>query len=408
MIIGDVKHMYKYLYGDSTESPLKTDFLRLLDNFIDTSVKAINLENTIFDLKENIKDRRRLRNSVLVEMDKFLLTVENAISEAVSKSKERETIVKYAEKSKDFLNKFITDGKVKFSDDIFQEIIQFEKQTEETDNEIINILESFFIHDPIPIINKIYTIKIVKNYSIKIQVDYEGKISCMYIISPSEIPFWNKTVKVSDFVEGIEIPIKMKKPFLKKELEPEIVNIDDYILYDLMLSGKEIEVLFRKRLDYSGESCRLKMNLIEEYSIDVYYTEAEIEKNICTTPELKDSLNILRLRELGEEIIKQTESLYPKRDRLEYIYYDNKDVIEENIVFELLQKIAEIFVPTIIDIKEHSPSEEELSIKEEDENGNRKEIYLKKSQVQDKLTKIKEKGDKLLEIMNIALKNEQI
>ncbi len=393
--------MYKYLYGDSTESPLKTDFLRLLDNFIDTSIKAINLENTVFDLKENIKDRRRLRNSVLVEMDKFLSTVENAISDAVLKSKERETIVKYAEKSKDFLIKFITDGKIKFSEDIFQEIAQFEKQTDETDNEIRNTLQSFFIHDPIPIINKKYTIKIVKNYSIKVQVDYEGKISCAYSIPSPEVSFWNKTVKVSDFVEGIEIPIKMKKPFLKKELEPEIISIDDYILYDLMLSGKEIDVIFRKRLDYSGERCRLKMNLIEEFSVDVFYAEEEIEKNICTVPEFKDTLNILRLHELGEEIIKQAESIYPKRDGLEYIYYDDKDVIEENIIFELLQKIAEIFVPTIVDIKEHSPFEEELSIKEEDEIGNRKEIYLKKTQVKDKLTRIKEKGDKLLEIMNI-------
>jgi hypothetical protein len=394
--------VYKYLYGDSTESPLQTDFLRLLENFIETSVNTINLENAVFDLKETIMDRRRLKNSVLVEMDNFLLTVENAISDAVSKSKEQETIAKYAEKSKDFLKKFIVDGKTKFSDDIFQEIVQFEKQTEETDNDIKKILESFFILDPIPIVNKKYTIKTVgKNYSIKVQTEFEGNISCIFYINSPEIPFWNRLVKVSDFEEGVDIPAKMKKPFLKKELIPEIISIDDYFLSELMLSGKEIEVVFRKRSNSNTERCRLKMNLIEEFSVEVYFVEEETEKNISAIPELKDQFNILRLRELGEEIVKQTEGLYPKRQKLESIYFNGKDVIAENLVFELLLKTAEIFVPIIANIKAHSPSEEELSIKEEVEDGKRQEIYLKKSQIKDRLSEIKGKGDKLLEILNI-------
>jgi len=145
----------KYLYGDSAEFPLQRDFLGLLDNFIDTSVKTITLENTVFDLKENIKDRRNLKNSVLDEMDAFLLTVENAIAGALSRSKEQETIVKYAEKSRGFLKNFIEEGKTKFSGEIFQEIAEFEKKVDESDEENRKTLESFFISDPIPIINKI-------------------------------------------------------------------------------------------------------------------------------------------------------------------------------------------------------------------------------------------------------------
>src|SRR3989304_6467546 len=146
----------KYLFGDSTDFPAQIDFLRLLNNFVETGVKAVTLENTVFDLKETIMDRRRLKNSVLDEMDNFLLTVENAISGAVSSSKEQETIIRYAEKSKDFLKKFIEDGKTKFSDEIFQEIAQFEKKVEENDEENRRTLESFFIQDPLPVINKQY------------------------------------------------------------------------------------------------------------------------------------------------------------------------------------------------------------------------------------------------------------
>ena len=395
--------MMKYLYGDSTELPLQRDFLGLLDNYIDISVKSITIENAVFDLKETIKDRRGLKNSVLDEMDNFVLTVETAISGAVSRSKEQEMIVKYADKSKDFLKKFIEDGKTKFSEEIFREINEFEKKVEENDEENRRTLESFFIQDPLPIINKKYTIKSTKDgYSAKVQIDYDGNISSLFDIASSEISFWKRHIKARDFIKGLEIPARMKKPFLKKELVPDIITMDDYILSDLMISGKELEVVLRKRLDTSAERFRLKMNFVDEFSAEVYYAEEnEVEKNIQAVPELKNTLNILRLRELGEKILEQVEDLYPKKQKLEYLYLNGKDVLEENLVFGLMQKIAEIFAPTISEIKKHSPFEEELSLKSEDESGNRSEIYLKKSVVKDKLYEIKEKGGKLFDILDI-------
>ncbi len=393
----------KYLFGDSIEFPLQKDFLALLDNFIETSIKAITLENTVFDLKETIRDRRRLKNSVLDEMDNFLLTVDTAISEAVARSKEQETIVKYAEKSKEFLKKFIEDGETKFSNEVFQEIADFEKKVDETDEETRKILESFFIQDPIPIINKKYTVKAAKEgYSAKLQVDYEGNISSVFNIASSEIPFWHRHVKARDFIKGVEIPARMKKPLLKKEPVPDIMSIDDYYLSDLVLSGKEIEVVFRKRLDTSAERFRLKMNFMGEFAAEVYHAEEnDIEKNIQAVPKLKDALRILRLRELGEKIVEQTNALYPRKQRLESLYLGGKDVLEENLVFELMQKVAEIFAPTVSEIKKHSPSEEELSLKLEDDKGIRSEIYLRKSTVREKLKAINEKGDRLLVALNI-------
>ena len=392
----------KYLFGDSTESPLQIDFLGLLDNFIDTSVRAITLENTVFDLKENIRDRRNLKNSVLDEMDAFLLTVENAIAGAVSRSKEQETILKYAEKSRGFLKNFIEEGKTKFSGEIFQEIAEFEKKVDESDEENRKTLESFFISDPIPIINKKYTLQATKDgYSSKVMVDCEGEISCAFEIASSEIPFWDGHVKAFDFVRGVEIPARMKKLFLKKELVPDMVSMDDYLLSDLVLSGKELEVVFRKRLDTTSERFRLKMNL-GDFAVEVYHAEENgVEKNIQAVPELKEALNAFRLRELGEKIVEQVSSLHPKKQRLEAIYLNGKDVFEENIVFELMQKVAEIFAPTVAEIKKRSPSEEELSLKAEDDTGKRSEIYLKKSQVREKLSAIKEKGERLLGILGV-------
>ena len=393
----------KYLYGDSTGFPLQKDFLGQLDNYVDTSIKSITLENTIFSLNEDIKDRRRLKNSVLDEMDSFLTTVENAIAGAVARSKEQETILKYAEKSKDFLKKFIEEGKAKFSDEIFREIEEFEKNVDEAVEENRKTLELFFISDPIPIVNKKYTLKArEEGYFAKTQIDCDGEISSVFEIALSEFPFWKGHVKAYDFIRGVEIPARMKKPFLKKEIVPDMVSIDNYILGDLVLSGEELEIVFRKRLDTSAERFRLKMNFGDEFTVEVYHAEEnEVEKNIQVVPELKSALNIFKLRELGEKIVEQTNALYTKKHRLESIYLGGKDVLEENLVFELMQKVAELFSPTVAEIKKHSPSAEELSLKTEDETGMRSEIYLKKSTVKEKLTAINEKGDKLLEILGV-------
>jgi hypothetical protein len=391
----------KYLFGDTTDFPPQRDFLKLLDNFTDTSVKAISIENNVFKLKEKILDKRRFKNSVLDEMDIFLLTVENAISDAIAKSKEQEIIIQYADKSTEFLKKFIEDGKDKLSDEILREIDQLEKKVDEADEENRKTLESFFIHDPVNIISKKYSIKAAEEgYSSKVQVSFEGTITYVFEIASSEIHFWDGHVKAFDFVRGVEIPARMKKPFLKKEEVPDIVKIDDYFLTDLLLSGKELEVVLKKRLDTQAERFRLKMNFSAEFEVEVFHAEENgVEKNIQAVAELKSALNILRLRELGEKILERTNDLYSKRQRLESIHLNGKDVIEENIVFELMQNVAEFFAPIIADIKKHSPFGEELSLKAEDEKGDRTEIYLKKSVVIDKLDAIKDKGKKLSEIL---------
>ena len=393
----------RFLYGDSTEFQMQIDFLRLLNNFVETSVRTVKFENAVFDLKEMIMDRRRLKNSVTDEMDNFILTVERAIEGAVARSKEQETIVKYADKSKEILKKFIEDGKTKFSDEIFKEIAQFEKNIEEADEENRKILESFFIYDPIPVAGKKYIIKAAeKGYSANVRVDCEGGISCLFDIASSESPFWQDHVRARDFLKGIEIPFRMKKPFLKKELVPDIVSIDDFFLSDLILSDKELEVVFRKRPDIKAEQFRLKMILKEEFSVDVSHAEENgVEKSINAVPELKNELNMLRLQELGEKILEKTNELYPKKQKLVTIFLEERDVFEENLVFGLMQKVSEIFAPAVAEIKKHSPSGEELSLKSEDEYGTRHEIYLKKSEVKDKLNAIEEKGQKLLEVLGI-------
>ncbi len=393
----------KYLFGDSTEFPMQRDFLGLLDDFIETGVKAVTLENNVLDLKETIINRRKFKNSVLDEMDNFLQTVENTISGAVASSKEQETLLPYSHQSKDFLKKFIEDSKAKFSDDRSAEIVQLEEKITGTNEENRKTLESFFMGDPVPIINKKYTIKTgEKGNSAKVQVDCEGNISCIFEIASSAVPFWKGHVKAHDFVRGIEIPARMKKPFLKKELLPDIISIDEYFLNDLVLSGKELEVVFRKKLENTSERFRLKMIFADEFEVTVYHADENgVEKNIQEVAELKNSLSVLRLRELGEKIVEQANHLYPARQHLECICLDGKDVLEENLVFELMQEVAEIFAPCVAEIKKHSPSGEELSLKAEDETGKRSEIYLRKSTAIEKLKEIKEKGDRLSQILEI-------
>ncbi len=393
----------KYLYGDSTEFKTERDFLELLDNFIDVSVRGISTENSIFDIKEQIKSKRLSRDSVLNEMDIFLSAIEIAITDTVSKSKEQETIVKHAEKIKESSKKYIEENKTALSDDTAQEIESSEKDISKMSEENRELLESFFIGDPIPIIDKKYDIKATEEgYSIKVQTYCDGNISYVFNIEASEIPLWKNHAKVLNFARGFGIPAKMKKQFLRKEEVPDIITVDDYFLSDIAASRDELDIVLKKRINPSSERFRIKVNLAGEFVAEIYYGEEnEVEKNIRAVPELDNAVNNLRLRELGEKIIESLDDLYQERQKLMYIYIDNKDVQEYNLIYELAQKVAEIFVPTIAEVKEHSPSEEELSTKEEDEHGGRREIYLKKSEVIQRLSEIKEKGDKLLEIMTL-------
>ena len=392
-----------YLFGDSVKFPLKRDFLGLLDDYIDTAVETIARENDVFESKEDIMDRRRLKNSVLAEMNTFLNTVKNAISEAVGKSKEQEAIEQYAQRSNDFLNNFIEDGTKNFSDEIFQEIAQFEGEIDQADELNRQKLESFLMQDPIPIINKKYTLKMMKKgYSSIVQNDSMENISYVFKIESSESPFWKDVVKASNFQKGVKIPGRMKKPLLKKEMEPDIIEIDDYLLSSLVLSGKELEAVFRKSRDIDAERFRLKMDYTDEFTVEAYYAAHKgVEKSIKGVPELKRVFNPPKLCDFGQKIAQKTEEIYEESKLLESLNFKGRDVFEENLIFDLMQEIAEIFAPTVAEIKQHSPSKGELSLKLETKSGERNELYLEKSQIKEKLKNIGDKGDRLLSLLNI-------
>jgi hypothetical protein len=170
-----------------------------------------------------------------------------------------------------------------------------------------------------------------------------------------------------------------------------------------LYAGKELPLFLKLR--------GMKAALERTKSLDSYASHMEHFLVRYKTGLDKD---LIEEREGNKEFIqeffntgeKDWDALYPKKHRLESIYLSGKDVLEENLVFELMRKVAELFAPTVEEIKKRSPSAEELSLKVEDENGVRSEIYLKKSQVKEKLTAIKEKGDRLLEILGVLqLKN---
>lgn len=392
----------KYLFGDSAIFNTERDFLKLLENFLDTSVEAITLENTIFDLREKIKDKRLFKDIILDDMDTLSSAVETSVTEIVSKSKEQDTLVKHAENIKDIVRSYIDTSKNTFTDDISQIIKNFEQEIADSYEKNRKMLESFFIQDPIAVIDKKYTIKIAeKGYYAYVQT-YSDGISYVFNIDTMET-FWGDHVKVSNFMKNVEIPAKMRKPFLKKEEAPNIANIEDYILSDVVISKNELDVILQKRIYTTSERFRIKMKFADEFTIDVRHAdENDVEKNIQEVPELKAALNILRLRELGEKILIGVDNLYERRQELKSIYLNDKDILEDNLVFELMQKFAEMLTPTIAEIKDHSPLvEEELSIKEEDEHGKRREIYLKRNSIREKFSTIKDKGDKLLQIMQL-------
>lgn len=393
----------KYLFGDSTESQLNKDFLALLDSYVDTCVKSISLENSVYEMKEDIKDRRKLKNTIIEQLDNFLLASEQAISIAVETSKEKTAIAQHAAKSREFLKKYIEEGKVRMSDEVFREISDFDKKVISSDKENRVILESFFINDPLTIINKNFIIKAARDgFTAKVKVDFEGDISVIYSIASTQVPFWNRHVRVSDFIRGIEIPARMKKPLLKKEEVPDIVALDDFLVTDVVQAGNELEIIMRKRMDMESERFRFKMVFKSDFAVEVYHAEEkEMEKYIQAIPAINVLINPLRLREFGEKVVARLNTLYPKKRSMESLQFNKKDVFEQNLVSELLNKIAMLYAPTIAQIKKHTPSSEELSLKVEDESGKRSEIYLKKSKVKEKLATIREKGDGILKILDI-------
>src|SRR5437867_4498507 len=252
-------------------------------------------------------------------------------------------------------------------------------------------------------------------------------VNYAFHIDTSEMGFWTCIRKISEFgLKDVELPIGMKAPISERlknafklgnrknenVMEPEFVKIDDYCVLSIKLDVKTLVV------QVVPDVTKAEVDLIE---ITYYLPELETwrpaqfnydppdsshhpkinykSSNNGRTVEFMDLLNVkeiaqianvTKIMNLGSSILNklnmlQDPNMISSRSKLDLLKIGEQDLIlldggmkvEFSSVFELLSLIATSFAPYVKRLKEKTPVQGELILREVMEDGQRTEFMVK-------------------------------
>ena len=278
------------------------------------------------------------------------------------------------------------------------------------------------------------------------------QLSYMFRIGTSAIEFWSNPRKVSEFgIRDLLMPAGMKAPISKKlkhalrlgnrknsnlVKEPEFIKVDDYYLLSAILDGeKTLSIQLGPELSKLDHDCfEITYDISKisnshrhiEQAQGLQRSRPKINYKSRKNGASSDTLDILHISEIaqatdfskilfcGTAILEKLKLLdnanvVASTGQLELlevndshiIKLDEMSKIEFTLLFDLLNFVAYYFAPLVKSLKEKTPVDGELILRQEGENGNRKEFSVKLGDLKSQLPDAHYCGRKVAETLQL-------
>jgi hypothetical protein len=395
----------KYLYGDSTEFPLHQDFLSTLRSFVSLSEQALPLERSILDAEKTVEKLESDKQMRLQDIEAFKERILHFLEDALASSESRDVLEGYAVEIKDFVNRTLEVGMKKYVYTATYEIKRQRDEIFESEERMRSLFEDFLKNDPIVLREHCIELsRVGEHYRATLRAFCDHGISYQFELDTGSAGFWSVLRRTVEFKRDVSVPIGMKKPLLKKELVPNYVNLNDYVLTDLRIHLQRVEMILKRQISAEKEYFKMSLNCEEKrFSAQIAYVDREgREHNLLEVEELKAAVDMKSLEALGGRVLAKAEELMERKGRLLSLNLEGEEVIERRLVQKLLVVMAQTYQPLISEIRKRSLSESELILKVQDESGERREMYLNRSELAESLSSLGAGGGEVLRALGIV------
>ena len=75
------------------------------------------------------------------------------------------------------------------------------------------------------------------------------KIVTAFRLSTAQVPAWAMPRKVSEFAQGMALQIGMKKSWITRKVQPEMVQIDEFVISGFELATDSAQIRLRRKVD---------------------------------------------------------------------------------------------------------------------------------------------------------------
>ncbi|MBL8609384.1 MAG: hypothetical protein JNL38_18785 [Myxococcales bacterium] len=372
----------RYLYGDSVPFPLSFNFLATLEIFMTTATRAVELELGALKLALDTTEAAAGRQRGIEALEQFHGVVMRAFTETAAKVPNG-LAQDYTRNVSAQAQRFVDEHRAHAARQNEQEAAAARADTDRRRQEIRTHLETFFKIARLPLEGYKLSLELVdgKTQAHAVFLSSHGIVST-FTLAAGKVAAWNHPRKVSEFAPNLQLMVGVNKSWLRGTISAEKVRLDDYVVSHAELSDDACQIHLRKKVGekdslvfrtWKGEG---GMRAEVEHPGDPNAEALPPEVDPRDLPELDRFVQALRIA--GRELLEH-------KEQLSSVKLDGADVLGENLVIPMVERLVAMFAPTVIEIAKRSPNESELSLKTESDEGRREEIYLKKDDLVSKL-----------------------
>ena len=392
----------RYLYTDSKPFPLTFDFLVTLEAFMTAATRVVQLESDSARqgqaLLEVQQDRGRSVDMIEGLHQALLVSIGQVMSAAgprgtVSDVEPPAGAQEYAQRMKDYSARLIQEKRQFAKAATDKENAELFAENERRAADIKQHLDHFFRVAQLPVLTSRISLKLDNGKEPRAELGVvfrnQGEVVTSFILSAQNHPVWAGARKVSEFITGLDLTVGAKKSFFKSVVSPELVHLDDYFISRADVHGRGGEIALRKRPELR-ESYIFKIQKSEK-GLSGEFEHPDDPNSKALSPALAPE-DAVKVDALCQAIRQSFSELFAARESVVRIDLDGKDVYKNHLGIALVSRLVKTFAPIVEEITTRSPSEQELSLKREDDTGKREELYLRREELLKKLQPLNAEG----------------
>ena len=376
----------RFLFGDSTPFPLQYNFLQTLEVFMASATRIVELDALSRREQLQIGESSNLRIRNVEALDRFHQAVMRALHDTSSRTTESLT-VDYAQQLSEYANRIVEGARAQASQSTDREMAQANAEVERRRVEIRGAIEAFFKVAKLPVLGATIAMRLPMakepQHEMSGVISFAEGIVVGYTLAGDALPEWRHPRKISEFAQGINLMVGSKKSWFKKTVQPELVQLDEYILSGFELSDDAAYFRLRKRPELPDSYLFTIRRVDTHLQAEVQYVDdPESQGQMPSTVDAGDRVHLERLWTiLKKSVMPATEH----KTRVVSIHLDGEEIFVADKVLALVMRLIKMMAPTVAEIARRSPNQQELSLKIEHDGGRREEIYVKKAELVSKL-----------------------
>ena len=372
----------RYLFGDSVPFPPQHDFLASLEVCVDRAVTAVSFEGEAATALRRAEEGVTLRGRSISELEAIHASIVSAARLAATKDMVAGAT---ATPAMDYASRVVQLAEATFVETKRSSEAQSEREradaralADQKRAQVRTAIESLLVSVRLPVSESRITMNFeTDGCALRTALVHPEGIATSFALSIESAPEWKHARKVSDFAQGVTLPVGVKRSIFKRSVAPEPLALDELFLSGFDLGDDTCHIRLRKKVDQQDTLVfDVRRSEAGMYAEVHHPSEPDAEAQL---PHVLDATDAAQLERLWTLLRSAAGPLQSQRARLLSATLLGRDVFEAALTTNLVVLVIKMIAPTVAEIARRSPNPGELSLKLEHDGGRREEVYLKKS-----------------------------